>query len=124
MHISPFHSFILHCRSIFFANTKTYRFDRFEPRLLSADQRYFMMINRTSLIIVLLVAIVGIELCQGKMCLITSSTNNQSSFVFKGLRCYQHDSCFGNCPTLESSIVQCASDQTKCWVRRMSADRT
>jgi hypothetical protein len=33
-----------------------------------------------------------------------------------GLSCYQHDYCLGGCPTLATSIVQCASSQSKCWV--------
>ncbi|UJR15258.1 hypothetical protein I4U23_002213 [Adineta vaga] len=31
------------------------------------------------------------------------------------LQCYQHDYCLGGCPTLSSSIVECASSQSKCW---------
>ena len=41
---------------------------------------------------------------------------NILSYTIQDFLCYQHDYCIIQCSALTSTIVQCKSDQTKCWV--------
>ncbi len=38
------------------------------------------------------------------------------NLIFEGLQCYRHDLCNGNCPELEKTVVNCAKEESKCWV--------
>ncbi|CAF0983592.1 unnamed protein product [Adineta ricciae] len=64
------------------------------PVFLSSFQ--IIAMNAKFIIAVLLVAVLCVDFGQS-------------------LQCYQHDYCLGGCPTLSSSIVQCASSDSKCW---------
>ncbi len=74
------------------------------------------MMNTKMIIAILVVGILCVDFGQGKIMLM--NRNIIIDLIISGLSCYQHDYCLGGCPALASSIVQCESSQSKCWVRQ------